>query len=138
MMSIVRMAGYVSNAKGEEAVGECVDRLRQGRSVLLFPEGTRSPQSGLGPFKRGAAHVALRSEAEVVPVLIRPEPSVLSRERRWYDYPASGADFYVEVGAPMTLHGTFELSAPPSLRARRLTAHWAECYASWWAAGARD
>ena len=45
------MAGYVMNSSGAAAVDECVTRLREGRTLVLFPEGTRSPSGGLLPFQ---------------------------------------------------------------------------------------
>ncbi len=40
----------------------------RGVSVVLFPEGGRTPIQGIRPFKEGAAHVALKSGVPVVPV----------------------------------------------------------------------
>src|SRR5947207_2528739 len=55
MGSIVRRAGYLANNHGDALVEACAHRIAQGRSVLLFPEGTRSPRGGLRRFQRGAA-----------------------------------------------------------------------------------
>src|SRR5262249_9751330 len=46
------------------------ERVREGASVILFPEGTRSREGRLGPFKRGAFHLAMDSGAPVIPVSI--------------------------------------------------------------------
>jgi 1-acyl-sn-glycerol-3-phosphate acyltransferase len=59
--------------------------------VLIFPEGTRSPMGGLGSFKRGAFEIACRARVPVLPVLIRCEPSALSKGRPWYDIPPTMA-----------------------------------------------
>jgi putative phosphoserine phosphatase/1-acylglycerol-3-phosphate O-acyltransferase len=48
-----------------------VGRLRNGLSVFVAPEGTRSPTPVLGPFKTGAFHVAFDAGAPVVPIVIR-------------------------------------------------------------------
>jgi 1-acyl-sn-glycerol-3-phosphate acyltransferase len=45
------------------------------RSVLLFPEGTRSP-SGLGIFKEGAALLAIRSGVPILPLAISGTPGI--------------------------------------------------------------
>lgn len=42
--------------------------LRDGRPLVLFPEGKRSPDGGLLPFKLGAAMLAMRTGAPIVPV----------------------------------------------------------------------
>ena len=38
---------------------------------MIFPEGGRSPNGRLMPFKQGAAHLALRTGATILPVVIR-------------------------------------------------------------------
>ena len=46
------------------------ERIRDGRSVVLFPEGSRSLDGSLGPFKKGAFHLAVQAGVPVVPVAI--------------------------------------------------------------------
>jgi 1-acyl-sn-glycerol-3-phosphate acyltransferase len=46
------------------------ERIRQGHSLVLFPEGTRTRDGRLRPFKKGAFHLALRAGVPVVPVAI--------------------------------------------------------------------
>jgi putative phosphoserine phosphatase/1-acylglycerol-3-phosphate O-acyltransferase len=45
--------------------------LRRGWCTIVAPEGTRSRDGALGEFKKGAFHLALRSGAPVVPIVIR-------------------------------------------------------------------
>jgi 1-acyl-sn-glycerol-3-phosphate acyltransferase len=44
--------------------------LRSGLSMVVFPEGTRSPDGRLLPFKKGPFHMALETGAPIVPVTI--------------------------------------------------------------------
>ena len=44
--------------------------VRQGEALMIFPEGGRSPDGRLLPFKEGAARIALRSGASVQPVVV--------------------------------------------------------------------
>ena len=46
-------------------------RIREGNPVLLFPEGTRSRDGRLRPFKKGAFHLALKAQVPIVPVTIQ-------------------------------------------------------------------
>ena len=101
MRGVVGPAGYIPNDLGDVVLEACVDRLRQGRALLLFPEGTRSPKGGLGPFRRGAAHAALRCRAPLVPVFIRCEPPSLMRGQKWYEVPERRMHFTIEVGVPI-------------------------------------
>jgi len=46
-------------------------RLASGLSVAVFPEGRRARDGRLGPFKKGAFHIAVDAQAEMVPVVIK-------------------------------------------------------------------
>ena len=72
---LMRMAGDVPLVRGSResavgALGKCRDRLKKRVSVMVFPEGTRSPTDELLPFKDGAFHVAVQAQAPVLPIAI--------------------------------------------------------------------
>jgi 1-acyl-sn-glycerol-3-phosphate acyltransferase len=46
------------------------ERIRGGRPVVLYPEGTRSRDGRLQPFKKGAFHLAVEAGVPIVPVAI--------------------------------------------------------------------
>ena len=48
-----------------------VEGVRHGKSLAIFPEGTRTPDGRLQPFKPGAFKIALRAGVPIVPVTIR-------------------------------------------------------------------
>lgn len=52
------------------ALKPAVDALRSGRSVVIAPEGTRSRDGALGPFKLGAFHMARQAGVPIVPLVI--------------------------------------------------------------------
>ncbi len=60
---------------------ECLRRLRAGKLLLLFPEGTRSATGRLAPFLPGLGALAKRSRAVVVPVLIEGAYEAWPRHR---------------------------------------------------------
>lgn len=49
-------------------------------SVVIFPEGTRSPDGSLGPFKRGSLTLALESGLPVVPVAVSGSGRVVPKK----------------------------------------------------------
>ncbi len=49
----------------------CRGHLEQGSSIMMFPEGTRSADGQLRPFKPGAAQLARECRVPVVPMVIR-------------------------------------------------------------------
>jgi putative phosphoserine phosphatase/1-acylglycerol-3-phosphate O-acyltransferase len=48
-----------------------VEALREGLSLVIAPEGTRSSTPRLGPFKKGAFHAAMEAGVPIVPVVFR-------------------------------------------------------------------
>ncbi len=56
--------------KAVKSMNEAADRFREGASILIFPEGTRSPDGQLQPFKPGGFHLALKIKGDIVPVSI--------------------------------------------------------------------
>jgi 1-acyl-sn-glycerol-3-phosphate acyltransferase len=54
-------------------------RMAAGISVVIFPEGTRSTDGGLLPFKRGGFLLALKSKTPIVPVTINGTGQLLGK-----------------------------------------------------------
>lgn len=48
-----------------------VEALKNGRSIAIAPEGTRSPTPRLLPFKKGPFHIAMQAQVPVVPIVMR-------------------------------------------------------------------
>lgn len=49
---------------------DAIEMVKNGRSIVIFPEGTRSKTGELGEFKGGAMKIAMETGAKVVPVLL--------------------------------------------------------------------
>jgi long-chain acyl-CoA synthetase len=62
-----------------ESLDDALAELAAGRSVLMFPEGTRSPDGTMQEFKSGAGYLALRSGCDVLPIHIRGTYEVLGK-----------------------------------------------------------
>ncbi len=89
----VRCSDYIPNTDTAAMLAACEQRLRAGRQVIMFPEGTRTaPGAGLA-FRRGPALVALKAGARIVPVAIRCHPSTLTRGEPWYRIPPTRVDY---------------------------------------------
>lgn len=52
-------------------------RVREGKSLVVFPEGTRSRDGRLGAFKKGPFHLAIESARPIVPLVIRGSRGIL-------------------------------------------------------------
>lgn len=98
LRGLTRSAGYVRGDSTRQLLRQCLERLAAGRSLLIFPEGTRSPRGGLGRFERGAAHVALAAGRPLLPVLLGCRPTILSKGQKWYDLGARPVQVTIRVG----------------------------------------
>ena len=73
---LLEFAGVVfidrqNSASAIEAMTPLVDAMRfEGKSVVISPEGTRTVTPRLGPFKKGAFHLAMQAGVPIVPIVI--------------------------------------------------------------------
>lgn len=116
---IVRAAQYVSNADPSELIEAGARQLAAGYTMLVFPEGTRSPGGDrLHPFSRGFAHMALRAGIPVRPVLINCDPPAFTKKMRWYDVPSRPFRMRVAVLEPLKLDRFTAPDTPQAAAAR--------------------
>lgn len=71
----MRRGGYIPLDRGDgrkalKSMDEAASQIRSGTSVILFPEGTRTRDGQLLPFKRGGFLLAVKAGVPVVPVSI--------------------------------------------------------------------
>ncbi len=100
--------GRVEQAKA--SLARAVQRVRGGQSVVVFPEGTRSRDGALLPFKKGSFVLAKEAGAEVVPVAIHGGAEVLPPG----SWRVAGRDYRMVLGAPLD---AADFPDPEALRA---------------------
>ena len=83
------------------SIEEAARRIHSGQSVLLFPEGTRTRDGNMGPFKKGGFHLAIVSGATIVPCGIRGSRAVWPRGSALI-YPGK---IHIEIGEPISTAG---------------------------------
>ena len=71
----MRNAGYIeidrqNHEKALKSLDEAAEKIREGKSVVTFPEGTRSRDRKIKPFKQGMFHLAIRAGVPIVPISI--------------------------------------------------------------------
>ncbi|AEH09948.1 MULTISPECIES: HAD-IB family hydrolase [Protofrankia] len=71
-----------SSTKAISALEPAVEMLRSGTSVVIAPEGTRSFTPRVGPFKKGAFHLATAAGVPIVPIVIRNAGEIMWRNAR--------------------------------------------------------
>jgi long-chain acyl-CoA synthetase len=62
-----------------DSLDDATEELNAGRSVLMFPEGTRSPDGAIHEFKSGVGYLALRGGCDVLPIRICGTYEVLGK-----------------------------------------------------------
>jgi 1-acyl-sn-glycerol-3-phosphate acyltransferase len=82
----MKRAGYISidrsNRKSAfESLARAAQIIRDGRSVLIFPEGTRSRDQSIKAFKKGGFVLAIESGVPIVPVVIHGTWRIMSKNR---------------------------------------------------------
>ncbi len=88
------------------------ERIRNGMSVLLFPEGTRSYGPALQPFKKGAFTLAIEAGVPIVPVVM-VDGYRLMHEKRWASRPGS---ITIRVLEPIRIAGMTRKQMPELIR----------------------
>jgi 1-acyl-sn-glycerol-3-phosphate acyltransferase len=117
----VSWASYIPNSEGEELIEGCAASLKRGHSLLVFPEGTRTVPGRPMHMQRGAAHIALAADVEILPVTVTCTPSTLFKGNPWYRVPSRRFHMKVVVGEPVAVAGFRQDGELPARAARRLT-----------------
>ncbi len=118
----VSWASYIPNSgSSERLIEEAASNLRMGRSLIIFPEGTRSVPGQPLSMQRGAARIAAAARANIVPVTILCEPATLTKAEPWYQVPRRRPNWKLVVGETLSANDYAPVNEPPSLVARRLT-----------------
>ena len=95
---------FVERERSTEAVASIARagaRIRAGANILAYPEGTRSRDGRVLPFKKGAFVVAIESQVPVVPVAISGADQVLSST----GFRVRPGTIRVKIGAPIPTAG---------------------------------
>jgi 1-acyl-sn-glycerol-3-phosphate acyltransferase len=113
----VAAAGFVPNTPIIGMIEQASDALREGQSVIIFPEGTRTTPGQALQFQRGAASIAVRAATVVTPVFIRCEPTTLAKNMPWYRIPPRRVRISFRVGDDIDPRPFREAPAPLASRA---------------------
>ncbi|MBI2987439.1 MAG: 1-acyl-sn-glycerol-3-phosphate acyltransferase [Deltaproteobacteria bacterium] len=88
-----------NRAKAMASLRKARERIEGGISVVVFPEGTRSFDGQLLPFKRGGFVLAVKTQTPIVPITINGSGAILPRG----DWRIKGGEIEVIVSEPVPL-----------------------------------
>ena len=81
------MINRVDRRSQLECLKQCGELLKQGASVLFFPEGTRSKDRRMYEFKKGAFSVAAKAKVPVVPITLLGTGDLMPNKREYLLFP---------------------------------------------------
>lgn len=87
-----------NHARAVQSIERAKELLRDGVSIYLAPEGTRSRTGKIGPLKKGGFHLALDTHTPIVPVAIQGTIDILPRGSRVM---RTGQRVQVTIGDPI-------------------------------------
>ena len=117
--SPVRATQYISNDGSVDMLDNAAGALKEGQTLIIFPEGTRTRPGHAPAFHRGAAAIALRGAKILTPVVITVNPTSLTKAEPWYRIPKRRMHFSFRVGADIDPQ-TFAVLGPPPKASRLL------------------
>ncbi|MGE7959504.1 lysophospholipid acyltransferase family protein [Pseudomonas sp. NPDC089530] len=118
----IRDAGYISNDGSMNMLDAASEALRNGQTLVIFPEGTRTRPGEAPAFHRGAAAIALRGARIITPVVIKVSPTTLTKAEPWYRIPPRRVHFSFRVGADID-PCAFAVQGPAPQASRKLNDH---------------
>ncbi|MCB2382789.1 1-acyl-sn-glycerol-3-phosphate acyltransferase [Shewanella sp. SR1] len=122
LRGVVSCAGYIPNRGAELMLEDCREVLARGTNLIIFPEGTRTVVGAtINDFARGAANIALRAEADILPVVLRTNVRGLTKEQPWYEIPRQTMGMAVEIGATVSYQKYQAALGEHAKMARQLT-----------------
>lgn len=77
---ILRMADYFPTEQIENDLTQMEDRIKNGYSVIIFPEGTRSEDGVIKRFHKGAFYLAEKLKVDILPIMIHGTNYTLTKQ----------------------------------------------------------
>ncbi len=84
---VVRLADFYPVGEGVDNVERLRERVKEGYTIVVFPEGTRSPDGKIGRFHKGAFYLAEQFQVDILPLVFHG-----------CSYSVSKGEFFVKNG----------------------------------------
>jgi len=80
-------------------LNQAAERLKEGHSLVIFPEGTRSKDGIVGQFKSGSLKIALKANVPIIPVTINGSIDIMPKGSSFI----KSADVEIIISPPLIL-----------------------------------
>lgn len=96
---LMKANGYISidrenPRKALQSMKDAAEKISSGDRIAIFPEGTRSKDGELLPFKKGLFHICVRTGVPIVPIYMKGTSNVLSSD----SLSIKPGNVYVKIG----------------------------------------
>lgn len=88
--------------KAFESIDQAAKKVESGTSIIIFPEGTRSPDGVLQEFKSGGFILAIKSQQPIVPISVSGSHLILPKKGTWM---IDKGTIRITVGKPIPTSG---------------------------------
>jgi 1-acyl-sn-glycerol-3-phosphate acyltransferase len=102
----MRNAGYIeidrqNHEKAMISIEQAARKIREGKSIMSFPEGTRSGDGKIGPFKKGMFHLAIKSGVPIIPISIIGAGEIMPKR----SFRVNPGNITLVIGEPVDVTG---------------------------------
>lgn len=85
LFAAIKASGYIPNTANESLLQNSLSVLKNGESLLIFPEGTRTKDSII--FHKAASYIAINAAQSLAMIFIKMHPRSLKKGEKWYHTP---------------------------------------------------
>jgi len=94
--------GYIPIDRGGsretvKAINKAARKIQEGMCLVIFPEGSRSPDGSIQPFKKGGFTLAIKSKAPIVPIAIAGSREIMPKDK----LALCSGEIRVRIGRPI-------------------------------------
>ena len=121
----IKASNYIINTEDEALLNRSLEVLRNGESLLVFPEGTRTKEAI--KFHKAPFYIAINSAKIVTPIFIYMNPRSLQKGVKWYKTPKNKIKYKIKIDKDLEV-SEFLRDKPNSIRVKELHKNMNEIY----------
>lgn len=125
LFGAIKACGYILNTQNEICLKNACAALKNGESLIIFPEGSRTKEKII--FHKAAAYIAVNSAKNLSAIFIKMHPLSLKKGQKWFESAGKNINYNFKILEKIEL-ANFHPNRPSAVRARNLHSHLNEIY----------